>query len=142
MWGVLRMTRINLVKPKELYDQHLVAEYREIFMVGSSLVRSLKSPRWLTTIRNIPKEFTLNTGHVLFFYDKGLYLSKRYNSLIEEMLARKMQPDPTRIFKRFQWPDYLYNDWSPKPNDLDIIRKRLAEKVSIKPKWYRKTESI
>jgi len=37
------MTRINLVNPKELSDQHLVAEYREIFMVGSSLQRSMKS---------------------------------------------------------------------------------------------------
>jgi deoxyribonuclease (pyrimidine dimer) len=40
------MTRINLVPPEELSDQHLVAEYREIFMVGSSLQRSLKSPNW------------------------------------------------------------------------------------------------
>ena len=29
------MTRINIIHPNELTDQHLVAEYREIFMVGS-----------------------------------------------------------------------------------------------------------
>ena len=40
------MTRINLVPTEELADQHLVAEYRELFMVGSSLQRSLRSPRW------------------------------------------------------------------------------------------------
>ena len=43
------MTRINLVPPEELSDQHLIAEYREIFMVGSSLQRSLKSPNWEKT---------------------------------------------------------------------------------------------
>ena len=43
------MTRINLVNPRELSDQHLVAEYREIFMVGSSLQRSIKSKNWLKT---------------------------------------------------------------------------------------------
>ena len=37
------MTRINLVDPRQLADQHLVAEYREIFMIGSALQRSLES---------------------------------------------------------------------------------------------------
>jgi hypothetical protein len=31
------MTRINIVPTEELADQHLVAEYRELFMVGSAL---------------------------------------------------------------------------------------------------------
>jgi len=38
------MTRINIIPTEELADQHLVAEYREMFMVGSALQRSLKSP--------------------------------------------------------------------------------------------------
>ena len=62
------MTRINIIDPAELHDQHLVAEYREIFMVGSSLQRSLKSANW--DPKNIPVSFTLNKGHVSFFYDK------------------------------------------------------------------------
>ena len=49
------MTRINLVPPEELSDQHLIAEYREIFMVGSSLQRSLKSPNWKKTTSRICK---------------------------------------------------------------------------------------
>ena len=43
------MTKINLVEPRELSNQHLVAEYREIFMVGSALQRSLKSKNWEKT---------------------------------------------------------------------------------------------
>ncbi len=48
------MTRINLVQPDELSNQHLVAEYREIFMVGSALQRSLKSPNWNKTKQTLP----------------------------------------------------------------------------------------
>ena len=51
------MTRINLVPPEELSDQHLVAEYREIFMVGSSLQRSLRSPNWEKTKKWYPDAF-------------------------------------------------------------------------------------
>ena len=131
------MTRINLVNPKELTDQHLVAEYREIFMVGSSLQRSMKSKSWNKTIKNIPKEFTLNKGHVTFFYNKGKYLDLRYTKLVNEMKRRGMKPDPKRTFKKSQWPIYLYNDWKPKAKDLQIIRKRIDEKINLKPDWYR-----
>ena len=131
------MTRINLVNPGELSDQHLVAEYREIFMVGSSLQRSMKSKSWSKTINNITKDFTLNKGHVTFFYNKGKYLEKRYQKLVSEMKKRGMNPDPDRKFKKNQWPKKLYNDWRPKQKDYEIIRKRIDEKVSLKPNWYR-----
>lgn len=65
------MTRINLVPPSELTDQHLFAEFREIKMVPKALARSLKGRRPRGVLEAIPKEFTLNTGHVMFFYDKG-----------------------------------------------------------------------
>ena len=131
------MTRIDIINPSELTDQHLVAEYRELFMVGSSLQRSLKSPNW--DVNNIPKKFTLNKGHVMFFYDKGKYLSKRYDDLRLEMKNRGMKPDETRVFKREQWPDELYNDWTPTVEDQNIIRKRIEERILQKPNWYRVT---
>ena len=131
------MTRINLVDPSQLADQHLVAEYREIFMIGSALQRSLGSKAGVT---NIPKSFTLNTGHIKFFYDKGKYLSKRYDCLIEEMKRRGMSPDPSRKFKKEQWPEELYNDWQPTARDIEIIEQRLQQKISEKPEWYRWTD--
>lgn len=131
------MTRINLVDPSELYDQHLVAEYREIFMVGSSLQRSLRSPNWKRI--DIPNKFTLNKGHVKFFYDKGLYLYLRYQSLVKEMKNRGMSPDADRTFKIEQWPTHLYNDWTPSEEDKDVIRERITQRVNEKPGWYRKT---
>jgi deoxyribonuclease (pyrimidine dimer) len=131
------VTRINLVPISELADQHLVAEYREIFMVGSSLQRSLKSPNWRKTKNSLPKDFTLNKGHVKFFYNKGKYLYNRYLDLVEEMKSRGMSPDPDRIFKREQWPDDLFQDWSPTDRDLLIIRERIKVKIQQKPNWYR-----
>ena len=131
------MTRINLVAPRELSDQHLIAEYREIFMIGSSLQRSIRSERWEKTISNLPKDFTLNVGHVKFFYNKGKYLHKRYLKIINEMKSRGMNPDPNRGFKKEQWPNYLYQDWEPKAKDLKLIRKRIQDKINQKPTWYR-----
>ncbi len=136
------MTRINLVEPSELTDQHLVAEYREIFMVGSSLQRSLKSKNWEKTRVNIPKKYTLNKGHVTFFYDKGKYLCKRYDSLIEEMKNRGMKPDSERKFKTEQWPNELFNDWTPEEDDYNVIRARIKEKIEMKPDWYRFTPLV
>jgi deoxyribonuclease (pyrimidine dimer) len=131
------MTRINVVDPSELHDQHLVAEYREIFMVGSALQRSLRSPNW--NVNRIPKSFTLNKGHVSFFYDKGAYLHQRYLSLIAEMQKRGMNPDPERTFKTEQWPTDLYLDWIPSETDKEIVRTRIRERIAEKPHWYRKT---
>ena len=131
------MTRINIINPSELTDQHLVAEYREIFMVGSALQRSIRSKNWEINKQELPKEFTLNKGHVKFFYDKGKYLHKRYLDLIKEMKRRGMNPDPNRKFKVNQWPKALYQDWQPTSKDIEIIERRIQEKINQKPNWYR-----
>ena len=136
------MTRINLVNPQELSDQHLIAEYREIFMVGSSLQRSIKSRNWVNTKKSLPISFTLNKGHVKFFYDKGKYLYKRYLNIIDEMKRRGMNPDPDRKFKKEQWPNELFNDWQPNESDIRIIRERIFQKINQKPSWYRWTKKL
>ena len=129
------MTRINVVTPKVLTDQHLIAEYRELPMVGASLLRSIKSKQGL---RLLPGEYTLNKGHVTFFYDKGGFLFNRYHLLIDEMKSRGFNPDPDR---RCDFSPYiihgLYNDWAPDDNSYGINATRLLEKVRMKPEWYR-----
>ena len=136
------MTRINLVDPSELTDQHLIAEYREIFMVGGSLNRTLNSKSGYREER-VPKKYTLNTGHVYFFYNKGRYLHKRYHELIKEMRRRGFEPDKSRIFPTKVFVDNgLYNDWMPSLEDYKIIRQRIEEKIAMKPDWYRKTSVL
>jgi deoxyribonuclease (pyrimidine dimer) len=136
------MTRINLIPVEELMDQHLVAEYRELPMIGSALERSLASPNWNKNKLTWPEKFTLNAGHVKFFYDKGLYLKKRYDQLVAEMKARGMNPNPDRLFKSWQFPSYLYEDWEPSQADMDLVRERIALRISTKPSWYRKTPHV
>ena len=43
--------------------------------------------------------------------------------------ADKISPfgtNDTRVFKRDQWPDGLYNDWMPTVEDQNIVRKKSA----------------
>ncbi len=133
------MTRINIIPPSELTDQHLVAEYREIFMIGPALQRSLKSKNG---VRGIPDRYTLNAGHVKFFYRRGLYLHKRYKELIAEMKARGMNPSPDRLFPTHHFPTGYYSDWTPEPGDFEIIRERINTRISEKPNWYKKKGEI
>ena len=133
------MTRINIIPVSELKDQHLIAEYREITMVPAALKRTLNSKIGLR-YEKISKEYTLNTGHVYFFYNKGLYLNNRYQEIIEEMRLSEFNPDPKRRFPKEVFPNELYNDWMPSLNEQKVIRQRIEEKINMKPEWYRMTE--
>jgi len=133
------MTRINIIPVSELHDQHLIAEYREITMVPAALKRTLNSKVGLLK-EKISKHFTLNSGHVYFFYDKGLYLDKRYTEIVNEMKSRGFNPDSTRVFPIQIFKDNnLYNDWTPMIEEQKLIRQRIQELINSKPDWYRKT---
>tara|TARA_B100001250_G_scaffold108108_1_gene91236 strand:+ start:5251 stop:5679 length:429 start_codon:yes stop_codon:yes gene_type:complete len=132
------MTRINLINVNELSDQHLIAEYREITMVPAALKRTLNSRNGLI-LKKIPKNFTLNKGHVTFFYNKGQYLYKRYRLLINEMKKRGFNPNADREFPvKIFIENNLFNDWKPTIQDLNIIKRRIDAKIKQKPNWYRK----
>ena len=133
------MTRVNLVPPTELFDQNLMAEYRELLMTPASLARTLRSQKGLR-LDEYPKRFTLNRGHVSFFYDKGRYLDQRYSALVHELIRRGFRLDPERLFPTNIFIEHgLYNDWHPTAADLAVIRARIEEKLAQRPNWYRKT---
>ena len=133
------MTRINIIPVKELFDQHLIAEYREITMVPAALNRTINSKNGLK-LSKINNTFTLNKGHVYFFYNKGKYLHKRYKEIEKEMKARGFQPNPNRKFpKNIFIENNLYNDWQPSVEDYKIIRERIKSKIKARPLWYKKT---
>lgn len=56
------MTRVNLVPVKELYDQHLLAEHREIKRIPNLI------KQWKYNFVWQPKKYKLWSGHVKFFY--------------------------------------------------------------------------
>lgn len=134
------MTRINLVPPEELTTVHLFSEFREIKMISKALARSLKTQTVNRVLSKIPKKFTLNTGHVIFFYDKGSYLKRRYELIRKELDKRHINYnkesliDPDGIMDREPWN----NDYIPNEEALCIIRNRIAEKIAMKPHFYRK----
>ena len=131
------MTRINVIDPIELTDQHLMAEYRELPMVMGSLKRTLASKAGFNPKR-VPAKFTLNSGHVYFFYNKGKFLERRYNALITELVRRGYSLDPNRdadfdVFKN----NGLYNDWAPTNEAVMVNSERITERILDKVDWYK-----
>lgn len=76
-FGVEAVTRINLgIRPPELCDQHLIAEYKELPRAFAHKGRVLAGP------------FRLNKGHVIWCSQFPGTLAKRYRSLVREMRYR------------------------------------------------------
>lgn len=132
------MTRINLINPIFLSDPHLMAEYRELPMVHQSLRRTLESKRGLI-LSSIPKKYTLNKGHVSFFYDKGKFLYQRYNKLVAELRFRgyNIDPDSRNINWSIFTENNLYGGYKPDCDDMLINYSRIRERLLFKRHWYK-----
>ena len=117
------MTRINVgVDPSELNTKMLIAEHREIKRIPNT-IKSGKAK-----IGNIPSQFTLGTGHVKFFYNKILYLKKRYLYIYQECIRREFNvTDYSNSFCDI--PDNLMNDYIPSIRDRNIVLARIKERV-------------
>ncbi len=114
------MTRINCISPAELTDKHLIAEYRELPRLRNAYPR--KSPV------NSPGKYCLGRGHVMFFLDKGLFLTKRHAMLVNEMKRRGFVVNyPTLDLSH--WPHDTQNDWEPTEEAIVINRQRIEERL-------------
>ena len=132
------MTRINTCIPKALTDQHLLGEYNEIRRPVNLAVRRYEK-YGKDAFKDLPKQYQLGGGHVLFFYDKLEYLHKRFDAICDEMRARGFSVNTG--FDRDRIPDELYNDLDQPQYAIDILKDRLKQKIeSTKPFWryYRK----
>lgn len=128
------MTRINTVPVQELTNQHLLAEYKEIVR-PFSLVRNAQAKGVnkynLHSKYNVPSEYTLGTGHVLFFYNKLSYLLKRYNALQQELIVRGYNINPVADKDlsdgiRSEW----FGDYEPTQSALAINRERIVKRLN------------
>lgn len=132
------MTRINAgVAPRELHRRHLIAEYREIPMVPAALRRSLRTKTPDAVLRRIPQDFTLNKGHVTFFFDKLAYLQGRYSDIKDEMRRRGFVPDGHRPSGFHDIPIIFYGLWQETPEARNLILERIAQRQAEKPHLYR-----
>lgn len=140
--------RVNVLHPKFLSDQWLVAEYREVKMGPKALSRSLGSLAGVDKKRISPK-YTLNTGHTYFFYDKNKFLERRLAQLVEEMQFRGFATNHIELIDdsydyhpgvfNVEW----WNDWQPDEEALNINLERLHQRLlqkSLDPNtkgWYK-----
>lgn len=135
------MTRVNLVDPSTLCDQHLLAELREIKRIPNAVLAGRVS------LSNIPKRFTVRldaepergSGHVKFFYDKLLWLQRRYTILHNEASQRGfnvswMWPEVSHL------PDDLLGEWIPSKEDIRRSRARIEEAMPPKPRFTGKNQ--
>ena len=130
------MTRINLLPVSELNDVHLMAEYRELPMVPAALKRSLRTQMPDVIRKKIPRQFTLNKGHVLFFYDKLGYLSERYKLLVDELVRRGYKLDPNRNSGFDGIDSRWFGNFTPTNTDMNIVRDRIKLRISQNKTWY------
>lgn len=133
------MTRVNLVNVENLADQHLFAEWREIKMVPAALRRSLKTRDKNSIIQGIPKRYTLNEGHVTFFFDKMTFLYNRYVLLTEELLNRGyniQMHDMDQIFYSDISGEFK-KDWAPDKDEIAVNVERILLRIGEKDNWYR-----
>lgn len=127
------MTRINLIPVTELTDQHLLAEHREIKRIPNIIT----SWKYNLSLRDIPEKFCLWTWHVKFFYDKIWFLYWRYVDLYQECLKRWFKVENYwESFSKFIW-HYLFKNYKPTQEEIEISRKRIQEKINQKPLFYK-----
>lgn len=120
------MSRINVgINPKNLTDQHLLAEHREIKRI-CSLFSNKKKPY------SIPNQFSLGTGHMLFFLDKGTYTLNRYKSLHQECLRRGFNvEDYSSSWRCYENTiSYYKKDWIATEKDAYAIIERITTRIN------------
>lgn len=117
------MTRISVgVRAIELCDAHLIKERVELVRIPNA-VRTGKA-----VIKDIPKQFTLGTGHVKFFYDKMGYLHQRYTELTKECIARGFNiTDFSDSFEGIS--PSLWKNYNETAQDRTIVVQRVNERL-------------
>ena len=128
------MTRVNSGIPVDkLPNQLLLAELREImripYLVKDRLDKGIK-------FDDIPTVFTLNAGHVKFFYNKLEYIEKRYLSLLKEYELRGKDWNneyTDNLMTCIQYckdkNKFVYKDWIETIESKNLLTERLIEKI-------------
>lgn len=127
------MTRINATIEQsafthdDLLDQHLMIAYREVTRIAN-LARLPKRGE------KFPEQYTLGTGHMKFFYDKGEFLAKQCQELYEACRARGFNVQ----HKEYKPHGFSLNKpWEPTKRAIVENIFRLDEKLKDKPTFYK-----
>jgi len=133
------MTRVNLIPAKQLTDQHLQAEKKELNQLAGQMKKSLASLARrnanLDSLK-IPPTFKLGSGHVKFFYNKGPFIRRRWKEVYDELINRKFKPTGDLNDVWGTSPEFNI-EWTPTAKDIKISQERIEARISLKPWWYR-----
>lgn len=130
------MTRINLIPPEELTDQHLMREYQELPRIIGLVIKAINKGKKPSDFK-ISHDYVLGPGHVTFFYNKLEFLRKRQLLLITELLKREYKIIHQDGLDLLDIPDEWKGDYIPTNNGLMLSRERIREKILMKPHWYK-----
>ena len=135
------MTRINsAINPKNLTDQHLIAELRELPRIFTAVNKRIEQGKFFD---DIPKEFTLGEGHVKFFYNKLLFLSSRHLLLRCEYFSRFEKEWQFKIEVRLFPHQYglvgLWNSYKSTEKEKQLLIDRISTRINESnqiPRYY------
>jgi deoxyribonuclease (pyrimidine dimer) len=126
------MTRVNVVPPSELCDQHLLAEHREITRIPNMLLAGKLKYEY----NDRPDEYTLGAGHIKFFTNKMRWLWQRYLAVHAECIRRGFAV--TDIWPYDEWGCAVldnWNDWKVTPMALRLNRARIRDRMPANARW-------
>lgn len=127
------MTRINLIPVKELSDQHLIAEYRELPRVIKQKI----------DISNAPEKYCLGKGHVKWAKKHTMFILYRYGEICNEMKHRgfkfNYEWSTLAYYAMQQFGPEIFTTYDVTNKDIKLSRSRIIEKIKQKPDWYRWT---
>lgn len=133
------MTRVNSHIPvKNLTDQHLLAEHREIKRLPALYTLWLRKPK------DLPDSFRLGTGHVLYLIDKGHYTFQRYLAIHAECKERGFKvTDYSENWNVYELAHYKTIPFSQESMSLiiDRITTNLRKSKQI-PRYYGKDITV
>jgi len=127
--------RINVINPKYLTDNHLIAEYRETKMSTYYYGRSSKSKNGIDPTK-ISERYTLNKGHAYMWFDKFGYIDKRFKAICKEMTNRGFQTNFTEL-DYTNIPQEAFGGFEPTQDDIRINLDRVLIRIADKPQWYK-----
>ena len=90
------------------------------------------------SIKQIPEQFVLGKGHILFFLDKQRFIYKRYCRIFEELIDRGFRASEYHL----NWKDLnatvYWNDYTPTDQENNLLVERIKERIlnSKKKCWH------
>lgn len=123
------MSRINAgIKPKNLTDEHLLAEHREIKRICNLFRSRIDNGK---SFNDIPSKFTLGKGHMLFFLDKGYFTLQRYRVLYNECKRRGFNvTDYSTNWGCYSFHDQqFFNGYIPTKAAKDEVTARIIDNI-------------